>query len=276
MDGFCRVYDNNNGKLVREFDVTTSANCMRFMPSGKNIAIGGGNGTAMIADVLYGTVMKYNAIHHRCITCISVHPEADLLLSGSDDCSVIVSKLSTLQTIFTLSIHKASVSSVDWSSSGKFFVSSGSDNRIMYWQSPEILQDIEENHDSSHTNQEEEEELPIKQNPISSQKKTSPISSHNTQTPSSNLSRTSYSEKSKSATPSSVQIPNVQVYEPKQNISSHESSQSSLAEVAQLINQLTKQFSELKAHIEENDSKIKMLEDIHNNQQLKTPKRKKI
>lgn len=76
--------------------------------------------------------------HGKCIFCIRVHPiHHHLVLTSSGDLSIRLWNLETMTTtaIFAgLNGHQSGILSLDFHSSGKYFVSAGLDNAIKVWE----------------------------------------------------------------------------------------------------------------------------------------------
>jgi WD40 repeat protein len=64
------------------------------------------------------------------VTALAFHPEADCLLTGSVDHTLLLLTVPRLRILYTLEAHKEAVRSVAWASTGDKFVSCGDDRGV--------------------------------------------------------------------------------------------------------------------------------------------------
>ncbi|MBD0361216.1 MAG: WD40 repeat domain-containing protein [Coleofasciculus sp. C3-bin4] len=76
--------------------------------------------------------------HSESINCIAMTPNGKMLVSGSEDNTLMLWNLQKHQYICTLEGHEAGVKSVAFSRDGKMIVSGSADNTIKLWQLPKV------------------------------------------------------------------------------------------------------------------------------------------
>jgi WD40 repeat protein len=135
-DCTCRFYDTRNGEHIRAFKAAESVTTLAICGHTPYVAAGCADGCITLFNFKQNEVLCENQIHDSEITSISFHPELNLILSGSTDMKIIISKAPKLNILYTLGAHKGAVRSVGWSANGEQFVSCGDDKGVFIWTSP--------------------------------------------------------------------------------------------------------------------------------------------
>lgn len=156
-DEICRIYDTRSNEKIRQINVFAPATAIALDRSDVNLVAGTFNGNMYLLDVGTGKIVKDSRPHSGTINSTMIQPGGNLIITCSDDHTVMIHDLETLETKFTLENHKDKVLDCAFSNWGSEFVTCGSDHRIMLWSSPVISN---EPSDSEFEEEEEEEEIP--------------------------------------------------------------------------------------------------------------------
>jgi len=134
-DGTVAVWDIHNMKLIRQFQGhADGASCIDLSDDGNKIWTGGLDNTAKCWDPREGRQLNQFEFSSQ-IFCLGHSPMGDWLAVGMENSSVEVMNTSKTDK-YQLSVHEACVLSLKFSSSGKWFASTGKDNLLNIWRSP--------------------------------------------------------------------------------------------------------------------------------------------
>ncbi|MFH1194966.1 MAG: TIR domain-containing protein [bacterium] len=133
-DGILRIYDINDGKLIRTLEGhQSSVNSVAFSPNGDFIISGSDDKSVKLWDAKSGKLIRTLEGHQSSVNSVAFSPNGDFIISGSSDKSVKLWDAKSGKLIRTLEGHQSSVNSVAFSPNGDFIISGSSDKSVKLW-----------------------------------------------------------------------------------------------------------------------------------------------
>ncbi|GAA6618595.1 eIF2A-related protein [Scytonema sp. NUACC26] len=143
-DGTIKLW-SLEGKELRTLKHSPAVFSVAWSSDGKMLAAGGGD-TIKLWRTIDGKELKTLKGHSKSVVSINFNPDGKLLISGSDDKTVILWRIVDGKKLKTLLEHSDSVRSVVWSPDGKMFTSASIDRTVVLWSfEGKILRKIKNN-----------------------------------------------------------------------------------------------------------------------------------
>jgi len=114
---------------------TGSISCVKFSPSGRFLATGSADNTAMLWDIDRGIFYRSLCGHTAGISALAWSHDSTRLCTASDDCTLIVWDVESGETLMTLMGHTGFVFTVDFSPVDDTVISGSFDNTVKMWNS---------------------------------------------------------------------------------------------------------------------------------------------
>jgi hypothetical protein len=116
-------------------ELTETATCLRFNPTGRYLVGGNAEGALVIYDTQNWNVTSLPTQHTQAIRCLAFHPAGMLMASGGDDQTIQLWDILARKHVQTLPVHTGRITGLAFSPDGHFLASAGHDARLIVWKS---------------------------------------------------------------------------------------------------------------------------------------------
>jgi WD40 repeat protein/Flp pilus assembly protein TadD len=146
-----KIYNLATGRLLDTIENRKQAFCIAISPDGQILVSGNNDGTINVwgfkalgyaferltTGILHLTKgLQAFRGHRGSVLSVAISPDGQILVSGSNDTTINVWKLTTAKAVSTLKGHEDSVNCVAISPDGQTIVSGSNDKTIRIWQVP--------------------------------------------------------------------------------------------------------------------------------------------
>eukprot|EP00750_Incisomonas_marina_P006554 INCI14644.1.p1 GENE.INCI14644.1~~INCI14644.1.p1 ORF type:complete len:484 (+),score=82.23 INCI14644.1:222-1673(+) len=135
-DESVRLWNMEDGCIIREVPAPgISVSSVSLSPNGLVAALGRSHKNVTLISLSDGgTRERMLEGHADWVKCVAMAPEANIAVTGSDDCSIGIFNTTTGNMIDRLREHTAYVRALAISKDGRFFVSGSDDNTARVWR----------------------------------------------------------------------------------------------------------------------------------------------
>src|SRR5205807_2640991 len=120
------IWDSTTGECLHKFSVNSaSMECLAFSPDGKTVAVGTGNGSIQLWDVVARRQLTRLSGHRHSVNSVAFSPDGKVLVSGSADRTVRRWDVGTSNELGTFFGHERAVMAVAFSPDGRLVASGG-------------------------------------------------------------------------------------------------------------------------------------------------------
>eukprot|EP00123_Amoebidium_parasiticum_P018344 comp24176_c0_seq1/m.44205 comp24176_c0_seq1/g.44205 ORF comp24176_c0_seq1/g.44205 comp24176_c0_seq1/m.44205 type:complete len:655 (-) comp24176_c0_seq1:337-2301(-) len=136
-DGTINIWDLHNQKLIKTMDGhRDGASCIDIMDNGSRLVTGGLDNYVRIWDLAEGRQIMGNPFSAQ-IFSLGVSPRDNWIAAGLENSEIKVFSMERDTPRYQLTLHESCVLSLKYAHKGNWFITTGKDNYLNGWRSPD-------------------------------------------------------------------------------------------------------------------------------------------